>query len=40
MNKEKNALDNAVKNAQLKAYNKQNEGLTTSEDDSKKITNS
>mgnify|MGYP003676250950 CR=1 FL=1 len=31
MNKDKNALDNAVKNAQLKAYNKQNEGLTTSE---------
>ena len=31
MNKEKNQLDNAVKNAQLKAYNKQNEGLTTSE---------
>ena len=31
MNKDKNALDNAVKNAQLKAYNKQNEGLSTSE---------
>ena len=31
MNKDKNKLDNLVKNAQLKAYNKQNEGLTTSE---------
>ena len=31
MNKDKNALDNAVKNAQLKAYNKQDEGLSTSE---------
>ena len=31
MNKDKNALDNAVKNAQLTAYNQQNKGLTTSE---------
>ncbi len=30
MNKDKNALDNAVKRT-IKAYNKQNEGLTTGE---------